>query len=615
MWAIALARDDHVEIFQELSIQAIITGMWQGFSYHVYITDFTMSFIDGILLVTWGIIHHSKNDFKEEHHGSEMVQFCRYVLLAGILKDIVLVGSWMYHYNGKRLDAVMRFEDDDSTKWFVCLKRIIMWLNRMLNRMFCCSEYAEHKKEDKHVPSGCWSRCCENEENKKKNKDEPSWARKDGRYRSLWSFRNLRNETRVFLDLFEMALLLWLVWEAPDALEWKKHTSAIDWAKRRVLGDVLLVVNLLIRILKIINLGCGIEVHGKRITALVETFFSGSLWEMLFVCSIFLTVAFLAFSTIIRDELMGHKIVIVMYRSLFFGDGDSLESMGLTPTCADADSDAYKNSHGNGGDFEGACTGYQMLYDDVRIVLMYLITFLFSVVIVNLVIAVYSNEYDRVELMSPLYFMKNRARMNVHYYFQQQVWDCFGKGMGAKKSKKGTASLSNLALNPTKMKMVTAILFGVSILYWYLLYEPQTKSFPFMSLVFSLIMASCELLLFACARLNNWLEDEDNQKHVSKYLWVCYRSNLTTDVLQTRKLVVSDLNDVGTMNDLEIIEQNIKSTLRSKLLAPTDLATGTSTVTDLNRNNTSNMVNKIEEDLKKNLEKLQRLKKVEDGGG
>jgi len=252
-----------------------------------------------------------------------------------------------------------------------------------------------------------------------------------------------------------------------------------------------------------------------------------------------------------------------------------------------------------------------MLYDDVRIILMFLITFLFSVVIVNLVIAVYSNEYDRVELMSPLYFMKNRARMNVHYYFQQ--------GMDAKKSKKGTARPSGLALNPTKLKMVTTILFGVSILYWCLLssLEPRSRVLPFLSVVFSLIMASCELLLFACARINNWLEDEHNQdeKRVSKYLWVCYRSNLTTDVLQTRKLVVSDLNDVGTISDLDIIEQNIKSTLRSKLLAPTDLATGTNTVTDFNRNNTSNMVNKIELDLKNNLEKLHRLKKVEDGGG
>merc|ERR1712137_299209 len=100
-----------------------------------------------------------------------------------------------------------------------------------------------------------------------------------------------------------------------------------------------------------------------------------------------------------------------------------------------------------------------MLYQDVRLILMYVVTFLFSVVIVNLVIAVYSNEYECVELRSPLYFMKNRAHMNVHYYFQQQVWDCL-------KLRRGTERISRVSMNPILLKVGTTILIGLSILNW-----------------------------------------------------------------------------------------------------------------------------------------------------
>merc|ERR1711937_394351 len=130
----------------------------------------------------------------------------------------------------------------------------------------------------------------------------------------------------------------------------------------------------------------------------------------------------------------------------------------------------------------------------------------------------------------------------------------------------------------------TLFLFGVLILYWVYLWcvpcrdwvdlwcwtAPHTDASPtvkfgFGSMGFAFLTAICELLLYACARIGNWLDVKDeNCKAGNKFLWICHRSNLKTDVLSNQKVVVSDLNDLARKENLKEVQREISSMITHK---------------------------------------------------
>lgn len=142
----------------------------------------------------------------------------------------------------------------------------------------------------------------------------------------------------------------------------------------------------------------------KRIIAIFKTFFSRAIGEMLLIALMIFMSFSLAFQTLIRNRGTLWTLTY-LYRGLMFGDGDGLDKMGLTP----AYQEEGENNHSN----------VTLLVDsgasppdssNALLVFMFFATILFNITIINLIIAIYGNEYDEVECVTDLYFHKERAK-------------------------------------------------------------------------------------------------------------------------------------------------------------------------------------------------------------
>jgi len=132
---------------------------------------------------------------------------------------------------------------------------------------------------------------------------------------------------------------------------------------------------------------------GKGILAILETFFSGTIQQMLFICGAIFTNFFVAFVVLVPD--MGPREVFLhMYRGLFFGDGAGLDELGL-------DEVNHNYIHIE------VLNGYHVNMNRTLIVIA---SFVFNVIILNLIIAIYGNEYEKIKKTTTLMFLKQRLR-------------------------------------------------------------------------------------------------------------------------------------------------------------------------------------------------------------
>ncbi|CAK9009671.1 unnamed protein product [Durusdinium trenchii] len=128
----------------------------------------------------------------------------------------------------------------------------------------------------------------------------------------------------------------------------------------------------------------------KRILAIFKTFFSRTILEMLLIAVSRQASFSFAFLTLIRREQAAWTVTY-LYRGLMFGDGDGLDRMGLMLGSTEED-------------------------NKIALVLFMVSgTILFNITILNLVIAIYGNEYEQVNAETELHFMKERAKYSLIY--------------------------------------------------------------------------------------------------------------------------------------------------------------------------------------------------------
>lgn len=128
----------------------------------------------------------------------------------------------------------------------------------------------------------------------------------------------------------------------------------------------------------------------KRILAIFKTFFSRTILEMLLIAVMIFASFSFAFLTLIRREQAAWTVTY-LYRGLMFGDGDGLDRMGLMLGSTEED-------------------------NKIALVLFMVSgTILFNITILNLVIAIYGNEYEQVNAETELHFMKERAKYSLIY--------------------------------------------------------------------------------------------------------------------------------------------------------------------------------------------------------
>mmetsp|Transcript_37984 Transcript_37984/g.88737 ORF Transcript_37984/g.88737 Transcript_37984/m.88737 type:complete len:1065 (-) Transcript_37984:8-3202(-) len=123
---------------------------------------------------------------------------------------------------------------------------------------------------------------------------------------------------------------------------------------------------------------------GRTLLLLCKTLLGSTIQSILVITCVVYGAMVAAFCIIKRTKSTGW-INVFAYRALMFGDGDGLDHLGMDP-------DKQESEH------------------DLMTGLMFLGTLVFSILIFNLLIAIYENEFDTVEKAGELYFQQERAR-------------------------------------------------------------------------------------------------------------------------------------------------------------------------------------------------------------
>mmetsp|Transcript_26499 Transcript_26499/g.61825 ORF Transcript_26499/g.61825 Transcript_26499/m.61825 type:complete len:1086 (-) Transcript_26499:149-3406(-) len=212
----------------------------------------------------------------------------------------------------------------------------------------------------------------------------------------LWSTSYYLGHTTFFFDLAYLFCQGWAIQELrPFFLDGGSSASLEEFEKvlRRVSNYALLITMMVAagRFTYMLRLH---DTVGRKIFALTRSFCSGAMVEMLLLLVLtFLTFFFSLWMLHRNDAHSGFWVFVVIYRAIL-GDGDGLD-VGLKVN--NDEEYVVDDDHG------------------ASALLMLIATFLFYVLILNLIVAVYENIYDEVEQVATLYFQRGRSKWSALY--------------------------------------------------------------------------------------------------------------------------------------------------------------------------------------------------------
>jgi len=215
-------------------------------------------------------------------------------------------------------------------------------------------------------------------------------------YSAMWAFKNFLLRSLLPYEVIGWLLLVFLVISLLFYPVTLKKTPMVTF---------VYVLNLFTRSMTVVRLSCTIDVKGKRVIAIMQTASAASVLEMVMVSLLFGAMFFVAAQSL-QEHLSWSVDLVKMYRILFFADGDMLEDVGLDVLCGEAK----------------PCTGLNFVKQSVNSVFLTGSTFFFNIMILNLLIAVFGNEYDRRFLESTKDFMAAKACFSCKYYFMLSLF-------------------------------------------------------------------------------------------------------------------------------------------------------------------------------------------------
>jgi len=254
----------------------------------------------------------------------------------------------------------------------------------------------------------------------------------------------------------------------------------------------------------------------------LHTAFSGAVIEMLCIAAFFELATFFCSMALLHD-LTFDTLLVYVHRSLLFGDGDALTALNLSTPCEDT----------------GGCDvkAEQESRDWAIIALLMCATVIFNIFILNLIIAVYGNEYDRNFLTAPLRFAHQRSALNCKYYLMLN-WVSHGKkryrGHKAKtaESERSKQSCIHAVWKYTLKRCqclqyigVPLLLFGIGTPWYSWLSTKAHKGETELGVHERWLCVICltvgQLLLYIWSRESNDVE-VDAEVEKEKYLWYVY---------------------------------------------------------------------------------------------
>lgn len=221
---------------------------------------------------------------------------------------------------------------------------------------------------------------------------------------------------------------------------------------------------------------------GSKIYAIFYSFLGGATREMISITAMIFGSFSLAFLVLAKDKAAGW-VIASSYRGLLFGDGDGFNNLGM-----DVHEDSYTNN------------------DGILMSFLVLGSFFFNIILLNLIIAVYGNEYDKVAGETPFLFLHGRAENCVTYILSCQLFPWRGQIINS-------------------MMWYTSGILAVCGAVNHMSYMHQTWEF-----MTTVLFALAQVLLLAAQAQAEWFSLEGlaaNGKE--QFLWICHRDNTETE--------------------------------------------------------------------------------------
>lgn len=293
------------------------------------------------------------------------------------------------------------------------------------------------------------------------------------------------------------------------------------------------------------------ESTGKRIIAVLHTAFSGAVFEMLCIALFFECAVFLCSMALLHDKPFDTLLVLV-HRSLLYGDGDALTDLNLVTPCEDKK--------------VGCTKAGEESRDWAVILLMMCSTVIFNIFILNLIIAVYGNEYNRNFLTAPLRFAHQRAALNCKYYLMLNWVSHWKKKYGCHKEKALESERSNpsclhIVWKYTLKRCQCLQYIGVPLLLigigtpWYSwlstkAHRGETKLGEHEHWLCVICLTVGQLLLYIWSRESNDVE-VDAEAGREKYLWYVHPLTCSEQYKGEKQAQEMDLDHLVKNNGLE----------------------------------------------------------------
>mmetsp|Transcript_72567 Transcript_72567/g.235802 ORF Transcript_72567/g.235802 Transcript_72567/m.235802 type:complete len:1050 (+) Transcript_72567:114-3263(+) len=276
-------------------------------------------------------------------------------------------------------------------------------------------------------------------------------------------------------------------------------------------GQALMAVNVMFGFSHLTYMLRMLDGMGKGILAIWETFFSGTIQQMLLICSMVFVNFFLAFIMLAKDR-DPTEVFLQLYRGFFFGDGGALDALGL-----DVSGDEYGRVQ----------LGPIMV--NMNRVLALMGTSFFTVIILNLIIAIYSNEYDKIKRDAELLFMKHRLRMSCDFVLSHR------------KLSGPTPRWLSLLVLPATLVLTADLFCAQPWLPW-----SRALSRKACLTAASLLLAVAQLIVQMVVLQGMGQHDDVHlQVHEGepRFLWICHRSDFNAD--DTQEVTKEDLKHLS----------------------------------------------------------------------
>jgi len=249
-----------------------------------------------------------------------------------------------------------------------------------------------------------------------------------------------------------------------------ENKAEIEGTRR---DDILIATCLLLACFRFIFMW-RLSVVGSRIYTICQTFLAGAVNQMLFITFMLLFSFVVALQVLSR--MHSWRLAVDSYRGFLFGDGDGFNGLGM---------DIDPNYTVSNTESNATLLGFSVFG-----------SFFFNVIVLNIIIAIYGNEYDRVERDTPLLFMKGRAD-----YCVKTLLSCYHVAW------RGEAFNRFLTLVAVMM-----LFLGVSV-------AKYNENLWLSSIFLACGQVLLPMALVQCAWFSPEGQDSDDN---ARYLWICH---------------------------------------------------------------------------------------------